>query len=103
MIDLGKGTYPNLSVQIPIIPHRGIKIVTTLVTVNYVSFVSIFVMQRPGDYSEFTILLVLIFQYFWIYQKPSVLGRNKINCETFVNRTTHLIVEVIAWDRPRYV
>lgn len=33
-----------------------------------------------------TILFVLILQYFWIYQKPSV-----------------LIVEVIACESPRYV
>lgn len=28
-------TYPNLSVHIPIIPHSGMRIVTTLVTINY--------------------------------------------------------------------
>ena len=37
----------------PIIPHRGIRIVTTFVTTN--------------------IVFVGIFQYRWMYQKPSVL------------------------------
>ena len=57
---------PNLLVQIPIIPHRGMRQVTTLVTAN--------------------IRFVRIFQYFWIYQNPSV-----------------AIVDVIAWASPKYV
>jgi len=38
----------------PIIPHRGIRMVTTFVTIN--------------------IFFVGIFQYFWIYQNPKVLA-----------------------------
>ena len=44
---------PSLSVHMPIMPHSGIMIVTTFVTTN--------------------IVFVGIFQYRWMYQKPSVL------------------------------
>lgn len=53
-------THPMVFVQIPIIPHRGMRIVTTFVTTN--------------------IFFVLIFQYFWIYQNPNVLAVDVIAC-----------------------
>jgi hypothetical protein len=50
----------------PIIPQSGMRIVTTLVTTN--------------------MRFVLIFQYRWMYQNPSVDA-----------------VDVSAWESPRYV
>jgi hypothetical protein len=64
------GTDPNFSVHIPIIPHNGIKIVTTFVTTNFSIDSQI---NEPMKIALHTILFVLIFQYFWIYQKARVL------------------------------
>lgn len=50
-----------MSVQIPIIPQKGIKTVTTFVTTN--------------------IFFVLIFQCRWIYQNPRVLIVDVIACD----------------------
>ena len=79
-----ESTNPNLFVQMPISPQSGIRTVTTLVITN--------------------IFFVLIFQYRWMYQKPSVLIRDVL-VHRRKNRlkAKHLAVDVIACARPRYV
>ena len=63
--------YPIFDVHIPIIPHIGINVANTLVTINYISC---FVDQNNVSLQclILTISFVLTFQYFWIYQNPSV-------------------------------
>jgi hypothetical protein len=63
--------YPIFGVHIPIIPHIGINVAKTLVTINYISC---FVDQNNVSLQclILTISFVLTFQYFWIYQNPSV-------------------------------
>jgi len=63
-------TDPNFSVHIPIIPHNGIKIVTTFVATNF--FINSQINERM-KIALHTIFFVLIFQYFWMYQKARVL------------------------------
>jgi hypothetical protein len=75
-------TDPSFSVHIPIIPHSGIKIVTTLVTTN--CNVDGQINENAKTNVTHTIFFVLIFQCLWMYQKTRV-----------------LTVEVIACDKPK--
>ena len=51
-----------------------------------------------------TIFFVLIFQYFWMYQKPNVLETAGLSApRSLGERITYLAVDVMAWDSPRYV
>jgi len=64
------GTDPNFTVHIPIIPHNGTKIVATFVTTNFS------IDSQTNERMKIalhTIFFVLIFQYFWMYQKVRVL------------------------------
>ena len=64
------GTNPNLSVHRPIIPHNGIKIVTTFVTTNCSVDSQV---NEQMNIEPHTIDFVVIFQYLWMYQKARVL------------------------------
>ena len=54
-------SYPNFFVQIPIIPHSGIRIVTTFVTTNLIP-INMDAFPRKNKGSDHTIFFVLIFQ-----------------------------------------
>jgi hypothetical protein len=56
----------------PNIPHRGIMMVATLVTTNLRVGKNFMAVYRE-EKGRRTMVFVLIFQYFWMYQNPNVL------------------------------